>query len=126
MSWYRKVPAAVPLVDHGSAPCTPSFAVKTRRLPIGVSWEGEEVSGPGRMSLTRRVPAAVPSVTQSSWPWTPSSSWKKRRLPDAKAGELGRLEIYGHPGSVATVEVPAAVPSVFQRKQWLASSTEVK
>ena len=51
---------------QSSRPCSPSFAVKYRRLPASVSWSGFEGAGPGRMSWTRVVPAAVPSLCQSS------------------------------------------------------------
>jgi len=51
---------------QSSRPCSPSLAVKYRRLPASVSWSGFEGAGPGRMSWTRVVPAAVPSLCQSS------------------------------------------------------------
>ena len=71
MSVMILVPLAVPSLNQGSIPVTPSLARKTTPLiNEGTKYPGEALAVVDvvLMSLTRTVPLVVPSLFQSSLP----------------------------------------------------------
>src|SRR5258708_5807230 len=109
MSRTSSVPAAVPSLLQSSQPVLPTSALKNAVPPTLMIPLGNELLGPGRISLTILVPAVVPSLLHDAFPLPLLPAVKNARPPTRVSSDVAFTSF--------TSSVPPAVPSLLHRPQ---------